>query len=32
MAFATAHLPDWPTAARCHAAVFDAVLDDRAGR
>jgi glycosyltransferase involved in cell wall biosynthesis len=31
-AFATAHLPDWPTAARCHAAVFDAVFDDRAGR
>jgi glycosyltransferase involved in cell wall biosynthesis len=30
--FATAQLPDWPTAARCHAAVFDAALDDRAGR
>jgi glycosyltransferase involved in cell wall biosynthesis len=26
-AFAQARLPDWPTAARCHAAVFDAALD-----
>ncbi len=31
-AFAKEQLPDWPTAARCHAAAFDAALEHTAGR